>query len=227
MCLAKFAVTFDVASNWKGDINDCDDEVTNGVAGANGSSSNNNANNLDRSKHASEQIKLKDNLGFMRKRRQETIHHTRRHKFHVEPEKYYHGSSSNNNANNLDRSKHASEQIKLKDNLGYMRKRRQEAIHHTRRHKFHVEPEKYYHSSSSNNNANNLDRSKHASEQIKLKDNLGYMRKRRQEAIHHTRRHKFHVEPEKYYHAKHLLRFSIGVEKMSSYQDLLHILSHI
>ena len=51
MCLAKFAVTFDVASNCIGDMNDCDDEVMNGVASANGSSSNNNANYLDKSEH--------------------------------------------------------------------------------------------------------------------------------------------------------------------------------
>ena len=42
---------------------------------------------------------------------------------------------------------------------------------------------------------------------IKLRDNLGYMRKRRQEAILCTRRHKVNVEPEKYYHAKLLLYF--------------------
>ena len=63
------------------------------------------------------------------------------------------------------------------------------------------------HGSSSNDGANTLDRSKHVSEKIKLKDNLGYMRKRRQEAILHTRRHKVNVEPEKYYHAKLLLYF--------------------
>ena len=90
MCLAKFAVTFDVASNCIGDMNDCDDEVTNGVASANGSSSDNNANNSDRSKHTSEQIKLKDNLGYMRKGRQEAILNTRRYKVYVEPEKHYH-----------------------------------------------------------------------------------------------------------------------------------------
>ena len=54
---------------------------------------------------------------------------------------------------------------------------------------------------------NDLDRCKHASEQIRLKDNLGYMRKKRQEAILHARRHKVNVEPEKYYHVKLLLYF--------------------
>ena len=90
MCLAKFAVTFYVASNRIGNLNDCDDEVMNRVASANGRSSKNNVSNSDRSKHASEQIKLKDNLGYMRKRRQKAILHTRRHKVNVEPEKYYH-----------------------------------------------------------------------------------------------------------------------------------------
>ena len=74
-CLAKFAVTFDVASNCIGDMTDNYDEVMNWVASANGSSSNNNANNLDRSKHCAEQIQLKDNLGYMRKgdRRQYSV----------------------------------------------------------------------------------------------------------------------------------------------------------
>ena len=90
MCLAKVAVTFDVAGNCIGEMNGCDNEVMNGVASASGSSSNNDANNSERSKHASEKIKLKDNLGYMRKRRQEAILHTRRHKANVEPEKYYH-----------------------------------------------------------------------------------------------------------------------------------------
>ena len=47
MCLATFTVTFDVASSCIGDMNNCDDEIINGVACANGSSSNNNAINLD------------------------------------------------------------------------------------------------------------------------------------------------------------------------------------
>ena len=88
--LSKICSHPDVASNCKGDMNDCEDEVMNGVASANGSSSNNNVNNLDRSKHASKQIMLRDNLGYMRKMRQEAILCTRRHKVNVEPEKYYH-----------------------------------------------------------------------------------------------------------------------------------------
>ena len=37
---------------------------------------------------------------------------------------------------------------------------------------------------------------------IKLQKGLGVIRKRKQEAILHTRRYKIHAEPEKYYHAK-------------------------
>ena len=42
---------------------------------------------------------------------------------------------------------------------------------------------------------------------IKLKDGLGYMRKRKRKAILRTRRYKEHAEPEKYYHAKLLLYY--------------------
>ena len=90
MCFTKFAVTFDVASDSIGEMNNCDDNVTNVVTSAHHCSSNNGTNILDRSKHASQKIKLKDNLGYMRKRRQEAILHTRRYKVNVEPEKYYH-----------------------------------------------------------------------------------------------------------------------------------------
>ena len=40
---------------------------------------------------------------------------------------------------------------------------------------------------------------------IKLQKGLGVIRKRKQEAILHTRRYKIHEEPEKYYNAKLLL----------------------
>ena len=43
---------------------------------------------------------------------------------------------------------------------------------------------------------------------IKLQKGLGVMRKRKQEAILHTRRYKTHTEPEKYYHSKLLLYYS-------------------
>ena len=90
MCLAKFAVTFDVASNFIGEMNNCDNDVTNVVTRAQSSNSNDGTSTLDRSRHASQKIKLKDNLGYLRKRRQEAVLHTRRYKVNVEPEKYYH-----------------------------------------------------------------------------------------------------------------------------------------
>ena len=37
---------------------------------------------------------------------------------------------------------------------------------------------------------------------MKLEKGLGVIRKRKQEAILHTRRYKIHAEPEKYYHSK-------------------------
>ena len=42
---------------------------------------------------------------------------------------------------------------------------------------------------------------------IKLQKGLGVIRKRKQQAILHTRRYKIHAEPEKYYHAKLLLYY--------------------
>ena len=42
---------------------------------------------------------------------------------------------------------------------------------------------------------------------IKLQKGLGIIRKRKQEAILHTRRYKIHTEPEKCYHSKLLLYF--------------------
>ena len=42
---------------------------------------------------------------------------------------------------------------------------------------------------------------------ITLKQKLGYMRKRKQEAILRTRRYKISIEPEKYYHSKLLLYY--------------------
>ena len=42
---------------------------------------------------------------------------------------------------------------------------------------------------------------------IKLRKGLGVIRRRKQEAILHTRRYKIHVEPEKYYHSKLLLYY--------------------
>ena len=45
------------------------------------------------------------------------------------------------------------------------------------------------------------------STKIKLQKGLGVIRKRKQQAILHTRRYKVHTEPEKYYHAKFLLYY--------------------
>ena len=42
---------------------------------------------------------------------------------------------------------------------------------------------------------------------MKFQKGLGVIRKRKQEAILHTRRYKIHTEPEKYYHAKLLLYY--------------------
>ena len=73
-------------------MNDCDDDVTNVVTSTHSSSSNNCTTTLDTSKHASHKIKLKDNLGYMRKRRQEAVLCTRRYKVNVEPETCYHAT---------------------------------------------------------------------------------------------------------------------------------------
>ena len=42
---------------------------------------------------------------------------------------------------------------------------------------------------------------------MKLQKGLGVIRKRKQEAILHTRWYKIHTEPEKYYHTKLLLYY--------------------
>ena len=44
-------------------------------------------------------------------------------------------------------------------------------------------------------------------ERIKLKDGLGYMRKRKQESILRTKRYKAHIKPEKYFHSQLLLYY--------------------
>ena len=69
---------------------------------------------------------------------------------------------------------------------------------------------------------------------IRLKDGLGYMQKRKQEAILHVTRYKMHTQPEKYYHAKLILFYPWTNEDdlitgfnsyMQSYihkQDIIH-----
>ena len=68
----------------------------------------------------------------------------------------------------------------------------------------------------------------------KLQKGLGVIRKRKQEAILHTRRYKIHAEPEKYYHSKLLLYypwnneddiispFTTYHESYISKQDIIH-----
>ena len=69
---------------------------------------------------------------------------------------------------------------------------------------------------------------------IKFQKGLGVFRKRKEEAIPHTRRYKIHTEPEKYYHAKMLLYypwnneddsispFTTYHESYISKQDVIH-----
>ena len=67
---------------------------------------------------------------------------------------------------------------------------------------------------------------------MELQKGLGVIRKRRQQAILHTRRYKCHTEPEKYYHAKLLLYYSWNQEDdiistYQSYQDSYISKQHI
>ena len=69
---------------------------------------------------------------------------------------------------------------------------------------------------------------------MKLQKGLGVIRKRKHEAILHTRRYKIHTEPEKYYHAKLLLYypwhneddiispFTMYHESYINKQDIIH-----
>ena len=79
MCLATFAVTYDVATSSPSleqneDINIDMDNLNN-----------------DNSENP-KMIMLKDGLGQMRKRKQESILRTKRYKVHTEPEKYFHAN---------------------------------------------------------------------------------------------------------------------------------------
>ena len=62
------------------------------------------------------------------------------------------------------------------------------------------------------------------STKIKLQKGLGIIRKRKQQAVLHTRRYKVHTEPEKYYHAKLLLYYPWNHEDdiISTYQSYQH-----
>ena len=61
----------------------------------------------------------------------------------------------------------------------------------------------------------------HTLTKMKLQKGLDVIRKRKQQAILCTRRYKIHTEPEKYYHAKHLLFYSWNDEDdiISTYQS--------
>ena len=61
----------------------------------------------------------------------------------------------------------------------------------------------------------------HAFTKMKLQKGLGVIRKRKQQAILHTRRYKIHTEPEKYYHSKLLLYYPWNEEDdiISTYQS--------
>ena len=61
----------------------------------------------------------------------------------------------------------------------------------------------------------------HTVTKMKLQKGLGVIRKRKQQAILHTRRYKIHTEPEKYYHAKLLLYYPWNDEDdiISTYQS--------
>ena len=56
---------------------------------------------------------------------------------------------------------------------------------------------------------------------MKLQKGLGVIRKRKQQAILHTKRYKIHTEPEKYYHSKLLLYYPWNKEDdiISTYQS--------
>ena len=67
---------------------------------------------------------------------------------------------------------------------------------------------------------------------IKLQKGLGVIRKRKQQAILHTRRYKVYTEPEKYYHAKFLLYYPWNheddiISTYQSYQDSYISKQHI
>ena len=67
---------------------------------------------------------------------------------------------------------------------------------------------------------------------MKLEKGLGVIRKRKQQAILHTRRYKVHTDPEKYYHSKLLLYYPWNneddiISTYQSYQDSCISKQHI
>ena len=77
ICLATFAVTYDVIQS------STKTEETEDVNAEEEMQSAENNNSVTR-------MKFQKGLGVIRKRKQESILHTRRYKIHAEPEKYYH-----------------------------------------------------------------------------------------------------------------------------------------
>ena len=78
MCLATFAVTYDVIQS------STKKEETDGVSDKEEEMQNTENDN------SVTKMKLQKGLGVIRKRKQEAILYTRRYKIHAEPEKYYH-----------------------------------------------------------------------------------------------------------------------------------------
>ena len=77
MCLATFAVTYDVIQST------AKKEETDGVNEEEEMQNTENDNSVTK-------IELQKGLGVIRKRKKEAILHTGRYKIHAEPEKYYH-----------------------------------------------------------------------------------------------------------------------------------------
>ena len=63
-------------------------------------------------------------------------------------------------------------------------------------------------------------------QKIKLQNGLGWMRKRKQEAVMRTRRYKVYTEPEKYYHSKLLLYYPWTNEEQLI-NDSIHTMTHM
>ena len=63
----------------------------------------------------------------------------------------------------------------------------------------------------------------HSLTKMKLQKGLGVIRKRKQQAILHTRRYKVHTEPQKYYHSKLVLYYPWDHEDdiISTYQSIM------
>ena len=90
MCLAKFAVNYEVVYS-NGKQNNVDDNA--GLGESDDDLFEDDINHdgiLNKNKAKQEVIKLKNNLGYMRKRKRESVLRTYRVKLTSDPEKYYH-----------------------------------------------------------------------------------------------------------------------------------------